>query len=131
MNMKKPEMKIMRFVNEDVIATSGATPPAFELSGFHDRRSGNLETFVDGIKYNGGSALQAALNNKYVGNYNSLRFNFDYNEMPYVRTFNILDFNLRSPYDYDYSPLRESANGKYTYSEIDGDTIVFTQIKTQ
>ena len=130
MNMKKPEMKIMRFVNEDVIATSGA--PAFELRGFHDRQSGNLETFVDGIKYNGGSELKAALDKKYGGNgYYSLRFNFDYNETPYVRTFNILDFNLRSPYDYDDSPLRKSANGKYTYSKIDGDTIEFTQIKTQ
>ena len=130
MNMKKPEMKLMRFVNEDVIATSGA--PAFELRGFHDRQSGNLETFVDGIKYNGGSELKTALDKKYGGNgYNSLRFNFDYNKVPTVRTFTILNFNLRSPYDYDYSPLRESANGKYTYSEIDGDTIVFTQIKTQ
>lgn len=126
MNMKKPEMKIMRFVNEDVIATSGA--PAFELRGFHDRQSGNLETFVDGIKYNGGSALKAALDKKYGGNgYNSLRFHFDVNEKPYVRTFNILDFNLRSPYDYNWSDLLENVNGEYSYSGIEDNIIIFTK----
>lgn len=133
MNMKKPEMKIMRFVNEDVIATSGETPPALELMGCFDGKSNNLRTFVDGIEYNGGSALKAALDNKYGGNdggngYNSLRlYNYDgesltFNPLPILR-FNQGD----STYDNNYTTGMDKVNGKYTYSGIDGDIIKFTK----
>ena len=133
MNMKKPEMKIMRFVNEDVIATSGATPAAFELKGFFDGKSNNLETFVDGIKYNGGDALKAALNNKYGGNYDNLVLTFlDYGESNSIG-FGIQSFNQSSnsySYDAGSSPFLVNANGKYTYSRSDNENYIiwFTQM---
>ena len=129
MNMKKPEMKIMRFVNEDVIATSGATPAAFELKGFFDGKSNNLETFVDGIKYNGGDALKAALDNKYSGNYNSLEFCYYINETRWYSTFKISRLNQGdSSYDSNtYSSGAVNVNGEYTYSGIDDGIIMFTK----
>lgn len=131
MNMKKPEMKIMRFVNEDVIATSGATPPAFELWGFYDGTSDNLETFVDGIKYNGGSALKDALDNKYGGDNYDLLLNFSVNGMLQTYGFDIKGFEQASGYDNRNNTTLVNANGKYTYSSSYGYSIIFTKISTQ
>lgn len=132
MNMKKPEMKIMRFVNEDVIATSGATPPAFELRGFYDGKSNNLETYVDGIKYNGGNALKDALDNKYGGNgYNSLRLYYYVGETLNNVTLDILRFNQGTSWDNNRGIGVDKANGEYEWSRSDNEnyTIYFTQIK--
>lgn len=129
MNMKKPEMKIMRFVNEDVIATSGATPAAFELRGFYDGKPDNLETYVDGIKYNGGNALKDALDNKYRGNYKSLRLIYD---SPFPANLSISRLN-QGDSGYDSNSMNSgvvNANGKYTYSgidSIDSGIIIFTK----
>ena len=76
MNMKKPEMKVMRFVNEDVIATSGATPSDFVLKGFSDGARNNLTTIVNGIEIDGASELNAAFKKIWGGDDYKYIFNF-------------------------------------------------------
>lgn len=46
--MKKPEMKIIRFKNEDVIATSAQPNARFKFSGFFDGTPGNLTMLFNG-----------------------------------------------------------------------------------
>lgn len=130
MNMKKPEMKIMRFVNEDVIATSGATPPPLEISGFFDGKPNNLKAFVYGTEYNKGSDLKAALDNKFGGNYYTLILTFLNNGISSSAGFGIQGFDQSSDFDKGSDPFLVNANVKYEYSRSNNDTIFFTQ-KTQ
>ena len=131
MNMKKPEMKIMRFVNEDVIATSGATPPPLEISGFLDGKPNNLKAFVYGTEYNKGSDLKAALDNKFDGNYYTLILTFLNNGISSSAGFGIQGFDQSSDIDNESDSFAVNANGKYEYSRSDNNhTIFFTQ-KTQ
>ena len=119
----------MRFVNEDVIATSGATPPEFVLSGFFDGQAGNLTTIVDGTPCDGANELTAAINKKYEGNYayinlSFLNFSGDYSQGSYV----LSDFNNGTGYDRGKDPFQNRANGIYTYERSSGQTIQFKWI---
>lgn len=130
MNMKKPEMKVMRFVNEDVIATSGATPSDFVLSGFFDGRAGNLTTKVNGIEIDGASALNVAFKEKWGGgDYNSISLTYpDYEGDATASAYELSGFRKGSMFDtYDISDYAR-ANGSYKYSHSDGKKIFFTQI---
>lgn len=132
MNMKKPEMKVMRFVNEDVIATSGETPSDFVLSGFFDGREGNLTTKVNGTPINGGSALNDAFKERWGGgDYKYIGLTYpDYEG--YTNDFACELSGLRngSIFDKNNVPDYARANGsyKYSHSSNDGKYIYFTKI---
>ena len=130
MNMKKPEIKVMRFVNEDVIATSGATPSDFVLSGFFDGRADNLTTKVNGIEIDGASALNAAFKAKWGGGdykYISLTYP-DFEGESSAFAYELSGFQKGSSWDKNNVPDYARANGSYKYSRNDGEYIFFTQI---
>ncbi|MDO4804600.1 MAG: hypothetical protein Q4A32_07255 [Lachnospiraceae bacterium] len=132
MNMKKPEMKIMRFVNEDVIATSGATPAPFTLMGFFDGQSNNLRTVVDGIECEGEDALNTAFKNKFGGgDYNMIMLEFLGPSGSSGYGFNLSDFQKGSYVDNIPDEFLIGLNGDYSHKQSSGSTITFTPIKTQ
>ncbi|MBR7016083.1 MAG: hypothetical protein IKI12_06525 [Lachnospiraceae bacterium] len=134
MNMKKPEIKVMRFVNEDVIATSGATPPEtpldFVLSGFFDGRAGNLTTKVNGIEIDGASELNAAFKRNWGGgDYTSISLTYpDYEGDATASAYELSGFQKGSMFDKNNMSDYARANGSYKYSHSDGKKIFFTQI---
>ena len=133
MNMKKPEMKIMRFVNEDVIATSGATPAPFTLMGFFDGQSKNLRTVVDGIEYEGKDALNTAFKNKFGGgDYETIVLEYLGPSGFYSKVgFDLSWFQKGSWVDNEIDESIIGANGDYSHKQSSGSHITFTQIKTQ
>ena len=94
--------------------------------GCFDGKSNNLRTFVDGIEYNEGSALQAALNNKYVGNYNSLRLCNSVGAPLTLRDLDITRFT-QGDNTYDNNGGMNIVNGEYTYSGFVNDIIIFNK----
>ena len=127
MNMKKPEMKVMRFVNEDVIATSGAD---FVLSGFFDGQADNLTTIVNGTACNGQDELNAAFKGKWGGeNYSSIYLIFPNGSGDFASgSYLLSDLHNGTGYDRGYDPNQNRANGIYTYERSSGATIQFKWI---
>ena len=134
MKMKKPEMNVMRFKADDVIAASGPLP-IFELEGFYDGVTGNLSTKVGGVPYSGND-LNGAFKSSYGGgDYLNITLNY-YNASGNTTsgTYLIGGFALAEPggyasaYDTMNSPKNKLANGSYKYLGSDGSTISFTKI---
>ena len=71
--MKKfnPEMKVVRFGNEDVIVTSGAVTKSVVAAGFGDGIAGNATFSYNGASYNIGTDISSQDFLKLVGIFNA------------------------------------------------------------
>ena len=67
MIIQKPEMKVIRFGNDDIIVTSGQ-PDFLRFTGFFDGVPNNASMTFLGKSYTDGSSLKAAMDAEYHGN---------------------------------------------------------------
>lgn len=67
MIIQKPEIKVIRFGNDDIIATSGQ-PDFLRFTGFFDGVPNNASMTFLGKSYTDGSSLKAAMDAEYHGN---------------------------------------------------------------
>ena len=74
MRMKKPEMEIIQFENEDVIATSAQPTARFKFSGFFDGIEGNLQMIFNGEDKTGKGAEVLSYLTKNYGSFDWIGF---------------------------------------------------------
>ena len=116
--MEKPFVKITRFQQQDVIATSGAAP-TYELnvSGFKDGAPGNLDITFGGNHYNNYFGLEQDLKGLGLGT-NTNTNSFNGNGAGLENFYNYDDI-----YDFEqhpfYSKLAGNVDGNYTWFATD------------
>ena len=74
MRMKKPELEIIRFESEDVIATSAQPTARFKFSGFFDGIEGNLQMIFNGEDKTGKGAEVLSYLTKNYGSFDWIGF---------------------------------------------------------
>ena len=72
--MKKPEMEIIKFKSEDVIATSAQPGARFKFSGFFDGTPGNLTMIFNGEDKTGKGAEVLSYLTKNYGSFDWIGF---------------------------------------------------------
>ena len=74
MRMKKPELEIIRFESEDVIATSAQPTARFKFQGFFDGIEGNLQMIFNGEDKTGKGAEVLSYLTKNYGSFDWIGF---------------------------------------------------------
>ena len=80
--MKKPEMEIIRFENEDVITTSAQPSAHFKFSGFFDGTPGNLTMIFNGEDKTGKGAEVLSYLTKNYGSFDWIGFEGIFQSIP-------------------------------------------------